>query len=214
MSSRSHARRFARRRGLTHGDACAADAYRRFGPGRSAWRQRGLGRPGHDRGSPRAAAGRDAQQAARLHRSTASLRRSMTSQAVTARTAADVSALYARLWNTGPPQATAAQRAAAERVRTHATAQGWRPPLAWDDMDTDPDEDVDHIAVERAIAGYGLRLATLTLVKQQAVIGHPTQRGRSIHDIAGRTPTWHPLHHHEPRHGHPPRAQESDQPRP
>jgi DNA-binding NarL/FixJ family response regulator len=77
---------------------------------------------------------------------------------------------------------------------------GWRAPLAWDDIDTDPDsgpraprpahdDGVDDIAIERAIAGDGIRLANLTLTEQQVVIAQLTQRGRSIRDIARQLDT-------------------------
>lgn len=123
----------------------------------------------------------------------------MTSTTVTARTAADVDALYQRLWNIRPPLTTDAQRAAADAARALAAKRGWRPPLAWDDIDTDPEsgprsarpapEDVDEIAIERAIAGEGIRLTDLSLAEQKEVIRHLTQRGRSIRDIARQLDT-------------------------
>ena len=87
------------------------------------------------------------------------------------------------------------QRAAATTARAHAAGRGWLPPLAWDNIDTDPDtgppqtplvpeEDLDHIAIERAIAGDNIRLTDLTAAEQQAVIGHLTQHGRSVQEIA------------------------------
>jgi hypothetical protein len=76
--------------------------------------------------------------AAELGRRPSSLQCSITGQSVTTRTARDVAALYERPWNTKPPQATSKQRAAFDAARTHAAAQGWLPPLAWDDIDTDP----------------------------------------------------------------------------
>ncbi|MBN9618563.1 MAG: helix-turn-helix domain containing protein, partial [Actinobacteria bacterium] len=79
--------------------------------------------------------------AAELHRSPANLARSMSSEAVTARTARLVSDLYERLWHTPPAPSTNTQRAASDAARAHAVAQGWLPPLAWDDIDTDPDPD-------------------------------------------------------------------------
>jgi hypothetical protein len=75
--------------------------------------------------------------AAQLGRRASSLHRSMTGESVTARTAHDVATLYERLWSTRPPRGTRDQRAAAA-ARAHASAQGWLPPLAWDDIDTDP----------------------------------------------------------------------------
>jgi len=55
----------------------------------------------------------------------------------------------------------------ATRSRNDAARQGWLPPLAWDDIDTDPEPpaadeldeaDVDEIAVDRALRGEAQRL--------------------------------------------------------
>ncbi|MCU1617566.1 MAG: hypothetical protein JWO98_5106 [Frankiales bacterium] len=75
--------------------------------------------------------------AAHLSRRPNSLHRSMTGRSVTARTAREVASLYQRLWNATPPQTNSEQRAAADAARAHAAAQGWLPPLAWEDIDTD-----------------------------------------------------------------------------
>jgi hypothetical protein len=116
--------------------------------------------------------------AAQLGRRPSSLRGSMTSRSVTARTAQDVAALYARLWNAQPPELTNDQRAAADAARAHAAAHGWLPPLAWDDIDTDPappaaapapPDDIDAIAIERALAGDGIRYDDLNSAEQQEV---------------------------------------------
>ncbi|WP_254781640.1 helix-turn-helix domain-containing protein [Modestobacter sp. DSM 44400] len=137
--------------------------------------------------------------AAQLGRRPNSLNRSMTSPSVTARTAQDVVDLYERLWNTPPPRGTGEQRAAANAARAHAAAQGWEPPLAWDDIDADPtpqptagtppSDDVDLIAVERALIGDGIRYDDLTFAEQQEVIHRLTARGRSIRDIAAQLAT-------------------------
>ncbi|WP_236832573.1 helix-turn-helix domain containing protein [Blastococcus sp. KM273128] len=137
--------------------------------------------------------------AARLGRSSASLHRSMLSDSVTAQTAQDVSALYERLWNLLPPQSTDDQRAAADSARAFAAERGWLPPLAWDDVDTDsdprdvkhaqPDDDLDEIAIERALAGDGVRLEHLTPAEQDEVVRRLTERGKSIRDIAQQLAT-------------------------
>src|SRR4051812_28666626 len=130
-----------------------------------------------------------------LGRRPASLRRSMTGESVTARTAHEVASLYERLENTQPPRVTSEQRAATEAARAHAAAQGWLPPLAWDDIDTDPTptartagqsqrNDIDEIAVERALAGNHITYDDLTPVEQQEVVRRLTARGTSIRDIA------------------------------
>jgi hypothetical protein len=57
---------------------------------------------------------------------------------VTARTAAKVSALYDRRWNTGPGQpGNARQQALAAAARAEANARRWVPALAWDDDEID-----------------------------------------------------------------------------
>jgi hypothetical protein len=140
------------------------------------------------------------QLAARLGRSSAGLRRSMLSDSVTAQTAQDVSALYEQLWNLRPPQSTDDQRAAADAARAFAAERGWRPPLAWDDIDTDPDPqhhtervetdgDLDEIAIERALAGDSVRLEHLTAAEQDEVVRRLTERGKSIRDIAQQLAT-------------------------
>jgi transcriptional regulator len=135
-----------------------------------------------------------ASLAAELGRSPANLRRSMTSDSVTARTAQLVNVMYERLWDAQPPHQTTAQRTASATARAHATQQGWLPPLAWDDIDSDPDpdpnkpdpdgvhSDPDEIAIERAIAGdTQLRL---THAEQIRVVHRMSERGRSIRTIA------------------------------
>jgi hypothetical protein len=138
--------------------------------------------------------------AAQLGRRPNSLHRSMTGESVTARTAQDVATLYERLWNARPPRTTGEQHAAADAAQTHAAAQGWLPPLAWDDIDTDPTppapaagpsrrDDVDEIAVERALAGDNIFYDDLTPVEQQEVIRRLSARGSSIRDIAAQLGT-------------------------
>ncbi len=138
--------------------------------------------------------------AAQLGRRASSLHRSMTGESVTARTAHDVATLYERLWNTRPPRGTGDQRAAADAARAYAAAQGWLPPLAWDDIDTDPTptpptarlpqgNDIDEIAVERALAGDHITYDDLTPVEQQEVIRRLSARGTSIRDTAAQLGT-------------------------
>lgn len=138
--------------------------------------------------------------ASSLGRSSASLRRSMLSDSVTAQTAQDVSVLYEHLWNLRPPQSTDDQLAAADAARAFAAERGWLPPLAWDELDTDPDprhhtghagkdDDLDAIAIERALAGDGVRLEHLTPAEQDEVVRRLTERGKSIRDIAQQLAT-------------------------
>lgn len=135
-----------------------------------------------------------------LGRRPSSLQRSMVGASVTARTARDAASLYQRLWNISPPQTTDARRAAADAARVHSATQGWLPPLAWDNIDTDPTptmstagpsqrNDIDEIAVERALAGDGVFYDNLTSAEQEEVIRRLTGRGRSIRDIATQLAT-------------------------
>ncbi len=134
-----------------------------------------------------------ARLATELGRDTANLRRSMTSTQVTARTATQVADLYERLWNTAPPHATDTERAAIQTARGLAARHGWSPPMAWDDIDTDPHprqpakerhaaqlgEDLDEIAIERAVTGDGIRLKNLTPAEQHEAVRRLTARGKS-----------------------------------
>ena len=129
-----------------------------------------------------------------LHRSPANLRRSMTSESVTARTAQLVTDMYERLWDAAPPDQLPAQRRASDAARTFAADHGWLPPLAWDDIDHDDDADplpsvpinednlLDEIAIERAMSGD--RTVRLTHAEQVEVVLRMSERGRSIRTIA------------------------------
>jgi AraC-like DNA-binding protein len=138
--------------------------------------------------------------AVQLGRRPNSLHRSMTGRLVTAATAREVATLYEQLWHIRPPRMTGEQRAAADAAQAHAAAQGWLPPLAWDDIDFDPAppaasagasqrSDMDEIAVERALAGDHITYDDLTTVEQQEVIRRLTARGSSIRDIAAQLGT-------------------------
>lgn len=114
---------------------------------------------------------------------------------VRAATRAAVIALYDELSMTIPP--TSRESLAA---RTFAAEHGWVPPLAWDDETIDDPEaetdrgfggehetedDVDEIAVERAIAGDqpgGLRPA-----ERRAIVKTLNERGVSDTEIERRT---------------------------
>lgn len=142
------------------------------------------------------------QLAEQLDRTPTHLARTMGGTRVTVRTAEQVSALYDRLWDVRPDQDTSAERAAVEATRTMAAQNGWLPPLAWDDIDTDPDpgpqqpaqlepetDDLDEVAIERAVAGDGIRLEQLTPAEQDEVVRRLTVRGKSIRNIAEQLST-------------------------
>jgi len=129
-----------------------------------------------------------------LGRTPANLRRVLASDRVTERTDRQIRALYDRLWNRQPDRSTRRRRAASERARDHARANGWVAPLAWDDIDRDADpfscdkhasDDVDDmdvdIAVERIIARLPI---SLTAAERDAVIARLSRSGWSLEDIA------------------------------
>jgi hypothetical protein len=86
-----------------------------------------------------------------------------------------------------------------EAVRREAATRGWPPPLAWDDIDTDPsppitpptntEQDIDDVAIERALIGDGVTYDQLTPAEQHTVVSLLTDRGRSIRDIAAQLRT-------------------------
>ncbi|MHA3700717.1 hypothetical protein ACXR2U_00915 [Jatrophihabitans sp. YIM 134969] len=134
--------------------------------------------------------------AARLERTPTHVARTMRGIRVTAGTAAAVQSLYEQLWDVRP----ALDRRPAREALAWAARNGWQPPLAWDDIDTDASphprigahltgDDIDEIAVERALAGDGIRLEQLTRNEQYEVVRRLTERGESIRAIADRLGT-------------------------
>lgn len=133
--------------------------------------------------------------ARQLRRSPATVRRLLTARTITAHMARCIDTLYEQLSNAPPPLDSAAHRAARQLAANH----GWRPPLAWDDIDHDgrptatpnrrDPHDLDEIAVERAVAGDGMRLQDLTPAEQTEAVRRLTERGQSIRDIADQLAT-------------------------
>jgi len=74
-----------------------------------------------------------ARQAVMLGRDDTSFGRVLRVRRVTVKTARDVATLYDRIWDQVPPLADKWEKAASTSARKHAAAQGWPPPLAWDD---------------------------------------------------------------------------------
>ena len=124
------------------------------------------------------------------------LRRALTSTTVTAQTARAVDRLYAKLRAEPAPHRTPGEQAAAARAKAAAQRAGWRGPLAWDDIDHDPDEldeaaaleqpgspaaRVDVVAVERAMRGEQL---PLTALERRDAVARLTSRGLSARCIA------------------------------
>ena len=134
--------------------------------------------------------------AARSELALRTLRRALTSTTVTAETARAVGRLYEQLRAEPAPHRTPGEQAAAARTKAAAQRAGWRGPLAWDDIDDDPDEldeavafeqpgspaaRVDVVAVERAMRGERL---PLTALERRDAVARLTSRGLSARCIA------------------------------
>lgn len=115
------------------------------------------------------------------------VRRMACAARVTVRTRRAVEELYERLWDVPPPQADKWERRAVTATRRRAEAAGWLPPMAWDDIDTDPEPPageevvVDEIAVALAVEG---RRVTLTREERLLAIAQLHAAGHSDSLIA------------------------------
>lgn len=133
------------------------------------------------------------QQALRSELTARTLRRILSSDSITAASARAVRELYEHLQATPAPRRTPQERAAAQKTAARARAAGWLPPEAWDDdLDDDDDEkksepgppdqdDVDQVAVERAMSGQRVQL---TPAERRAAVAQLTRRGISARRIA------------------------------
>jgi hypothetical protein len=74
-----------------------------------------------------------ARIAARLGMSPGNFATMMRREQVTASTAEAARAVYDELWRQPPPETGQREKIAAARARNYARANGWAPPLAWDD---------------------------------------------------------------------------------
>lgn len=100
----------------------------------------------------------------------------------------DIAALYDELWDQQPPTHTRAQRVGRSYALTVARRHGWLPPLAWDDIDTDPapptagqEPLLDEIAIELALAGQNVRL---TRDERLEATRRGTERGLSLTQLS------------------------------
>jgi hypothetical protein len=110
---------------------------------------------------------------------------------IRATTATKIASLYDAWSMTLPPDATSNDRKAASYARTVATKHGWLPPLAWDDIDHDPEppaddtsEHVDWVVVERILLGDR---APATTAERRAVVARWPDTGRPYADLARLT---------------------------
>ncbi|WP_345750084.1 hypothetical protein [Microbacterium rhizophilus] len=111
---------------------------------------------------------------------------------ITVATHQRIAGMYEQLWNADPPADTRWDRRSELRTRRRADALGWLPPLAWDDIDTDPEPpaaedatelgaDIDVIAIDLAVEGARVELTT---VERHVAVAELTARGRSANEIA------------------------------
>jgi len=104
--------------------------------------------------------------AAHLNDRGPNIRRVLLAPRLTRRFADRIAAVYEDLCMTRPVGHDRTSIAAIARTRIFAARRGWLPPLAWDDIDTDPEPaaperpgEVDHVAVDLAIHGQKVRLS-------------------------------------------------------
>ena len=130
--------------------------------------------------------------AARSDLALRTLRRALTTTTVTAETARTVGRLYDQLRAEPVTQRDPRDQAAAARSKARGQRAGWRGPLAWDDIDHDPEPEtlelpdslaswVDVVAVERAMRGERL---SLTALERRDAVSRLTHRGLSARCIA------------------------------
>ncbi|HEY0889348.1 MAG TPA: hypothetical protein VGE38_07045 [Nocardioides sp.] len=97
-------------------------------------------------------------------------------------TAERIAEVYDRLSMTPGPSIRAVRRAA---------ANGWAPPLAWNDIDNDPApclptgarHDVDEVVVVRILAGDASPARSANPAERRAVVAAWLDRGRSLQDL-------------------------------
>lgn len=100
-----------------------------------------------------------------------------------------IAALFEELALTLPPETNRFERTSAARTRNLARARRYVPPLAWDDIDNDPepplpepiDGYIDEIAIALAISGEHVRLTT---AERQSLVARLVPIGRSDPYIA------------------------------
>lgn len=115
----------------------------------------------------------------------------MQREQVFARTHRQVAELFEELWDQLPPREEWRDKIAYSRSVAYAKARRWLPPLAWDDIDTDPepplaeaDEDsIDPVAVDLACAGERVRLSA---AERRAAVTQLQKQGLADSAIAER----------------------------
>lgn len=104
----------------------------------------------------------------------------MRRQSVAMRTHRIIAELFDDIWDSTPPLETRHDRAAYTSALKFAAARRWLPPLAWDDIDTDPEPpalddetSIDEIAVDLALSGEHVRL---TPAERRLAVGRAHER--------------------------------------
>jgi hypothetical protein len=101
-----------------------------------------------------------------------------------------IALVYERLSMALPPQTNQAEKHAVTKTRRTARRHGWPPPLAWDDIDRDPEpvateteHDVDDVVVDRIVAGENLPANNR---ERFAVVARYLELGLPLRDLASR----------------------------
>lgn len=110
-------------------------------------------------------------------------------------TAARIAAAYDLLCMTPRAAATRYEQGAASRSRATAARNGWVPPLAWDDIDTDPapapDSDtspeLDRVVLDRVLTGTTVNVP---IHDRPPIVRELASRGMSDGEIARRLGVW------------------------
>jgi hypothetical protein len=90
--------------------------------------------------------------AARLDMDIANFWQVMQSERIGAGLHLRIAALYDELWDQSPPHELWHDAAAYTRTINYAKRKGYLPPLTWDDIDTDPEPELDVVKQGRATA--------------------------------------------------------------
>lgn len=123
------------------------------------------------------------------------------------RTAERIAATYDELCMRLPPVDTANRRRMVSRTRRRAARKGWAPPLAWDDIDHDPEpasgvtndpinaitmrKDVDRVVVWRVLNGDTTAATGATAAERRRIAACWAESGRSLASLARMT-GWKP----------------------
>ncbi|OOB90318.1 response regulator transcription factor [Rathayibacter sp. VKM Ac-2630] len=113
----------------------------------------------------------------------------LTEKSVMPATFEKVREVFAELELREPPSSTAHERGAIAGARKRAAAEGWAPPLAWDDIDADDAPavsggpvEIDEVIVQNLVDGY--REPGASYAERREAIATLNGRGLSDAEIA------------------------------